>query len=198
MNSQNKTKIMGEASIMLALATILSLIKIWQMPLGGSITCVSMLPICIISYRHGMKWGFLTSFVYSLIQLFLGITMSGLLGWGLTASMLIGCILFDYIVPYSVIGISGIFRNKGRIGWYAGMVLAFMLRLMSHFVSGYVIFKNFEQWQLFGRTIVNSPILYSICYNAFYLLPELIITLIVTVLLQRTPVMSERFFTGSH
>ena len=63
---------MTECAIMIALATILSLIKVFEMPWGGSITAASMLPLVIIGYRHGIKWGVLSSVIYSLIQMILG------------------------------------------------------------------------------------------------------------------------------
>lgn len=186
---KNKKNIfrLTECALFVALATVLSLVKIWQMPLGGSITLLSMLPICMISFRHGLKWGFISSGVYSLIQLILGITMEGLFGWGLTPAMLIGCILFDYILPFTLLGTAGVFRKKGEIGFYIGIAVAFLLRFLCHFISGYIIFANLEQWSIFGSTFENAPVLYSICYNAFYIVPELIITVAVTVVLMRFP-----------
>ncbi len=177
------------SSIFVALATVLSLIKIWNMPLGGSVTLLSMLPIVMISCMLGLKWGFGTAFVYSLIQLFLGISMDGLLGWGLTPVMLIGTILLDYILAFSVLGIAGIFRKKGTVGICAGVTLSLILRFLSHFLSGYIIFKNLEQFELFGSILTNRPLLYSVCYNGFYMLPELILTVIGTILIfSATPV----------
>ena len=187
MKTKSNTKIMTECAILVALSVVLSLVKVWQMPLGGAITLVSMLPVCVASLRHGLKWGFLSSCLYALVQLFFGITMDGLLGWGLTASMLVGCMMFDYVVAFTVLGIAGIFRNKGQIGADAGIVLAMVLRFVSHFISGYVIFTNLEQWELFGSVFEGSPALYSICYNGMYMLPELIFTVVVFELLYNTP-----------
>lgn len=187
MKTQSNVKVMTECAVLVALSTVLSLIKVWQMPLGGAITLVSMLPVCVASLRHGLKWGFLSSGLYALIQLFFGITMDGLLGWGLNAGMLIGCMMFDYVVAFTVLGIAGIFRNKGQSGAVAGIVLAMVLRFASHFISGYVIFTNLEQWELFGSLFEGAPALYSICYNGLYMLPELILTVIVFSLLYATP-----------
>ncbi|MBO4367494.1 MAG: energy-coupled thiamine transporter ThiT [Clostridia bacterium] len=186
------TRVLVECSILVAISVVLSVLKLWQMPLGGSITLVSMLPVCVISLRHGLKWGFLSSFVYSLFQLFLGITTEGLLGWGLKPVMLAGCIFFDYLLAFSVLGIAGIFRNRGEKGIYTGLSLAFFLRFVSHFISGYVIFRNLDTWDIFGKSISDSPVLYSICYNGFYLLPELVITLVVVAVLMRFPTVKEK------
>ena len=181
-----------ECGILIALSVVLSFLKVWKMPLGGSVTLLSMLPVCIISIRHGIGWGFGSAFVYSLFQLLFGITMDGLLGWGLNAPMLIGCIMFDYIIAFTVIGIAGIFRKKGEAGVYVGIALACVLRFVSHFLSGYVIFKNLEQWELFGSVFSNRPILYSVCYNGFYMLPELILTIVATVILMRITVVRKK------
>ena len=175
------------SAVFIALATVLSLIKIWNMPLGGSVTLLSMLPIVMLSCMLGVKWGMASSFVYSLIQLAFGIAIDGILGWGLTPVMLIGTIMLDYVLAFSVLGIAGIFRKTGIIGVAAGTVMALFLRFVSHFLSGFVIFKNLEQFEIFGSVITNRPVLYSICYNGFYMLPEIIITTIGAVLIFNTP-----------
>ncbi len=194
MKNVSKTRVMVECAILVALSVVLSMIKVWQMPLGGAITLVSMLPVCIASIRHGLKWGFMTSGLYAVIQLFLGIVSDGLLGWGLTPAMLIGCIVFDYLLAFAVLGVAGAFRSKGKVGIYAGITLAMALRFVSHFISGYVIFTNLEQWELFGSVFEGAPALYSIAYNGFYMLPELIFTMVVFALLYATP--AKRFLEG--
>lgn len=185
-----------ETAVFIALAVALSMVKIFKLPLGGSVTLVSMLPICILSFRYGVKWGFFSSFIYSLFQLMLGITTDGLLGWGLTPLMLVGCILFDYIIAFSVLGIAGVFKKKGEAGLYAGLTLAFLLRFASHIVSGYFIFAYLDQWEIFGSTFVNKPLLYSICYNGTYILPELIITIAVVVVLMRFTAVKKLIFSN--
>lgn len=175
------------SAIFVALSTVLSLIKIWKMPLGGSVTLLSMLPIVLLSCMLGIKWGLGSAFVYSLIQLALGIALDGLLGWGLTPVMLIGTVLLDYIVAFTVLGISGIFRKRGTLGVCIGAALTLVLRFLSHFLSGFIIFKNLEQFEVFGSVFASRPILYSLCYNGLYMLPELIITVVGIALLISTP-----------
>lgn len=175
------------SAIFVALATALSLIKIFKMPLGGSVTLLSMLPIVMLSVMLGIKWGLGGAFAYSLLQLFLGIALDGLLGWGLTPIMLIGTILFDYIFAFTALGLAGIFRKKGTLGITVGIVLSMFLRFISHFISGYVIFKNLEQFEVFGSVFTNRPILYSICYNGLYMLPEIVITALAATLIFSAP-----------
>ncbi len=180
-----KLKTLVEGAIMIALATVLSLIKIYKLPWGGSITLLSMLPIAVFSLRHGVYKGLGVSFVYALIQLFQGIVFDGLFAWGLTPLMLIGCIMLDYILPFTSLGLAGIFKDKGLIGQLSGITIAILLRLVCHFLSGVVIFASMGMlWE--GFYTENSWI-YSIIYNASYMLPELIFTLIGATALLKVP-----------
>ena len=124
-----KTKLLVEGAAMVALATVLSFIRIIKLPWGGSITLLSMLPIVIFSIKNGMGNGLVASFVFSLIQLFQGV-LDGLFGWGLTPGALVACIIIDYILAFTVLGVAGIFREKGLAGWIGGTVLALVLRLV--------------------------------------------------------------------
>lgn len=179
------TKIMVEAAIMVALATVLSFIRIFKLPWGGSVTLLSMLPIIIFAIRRGTKAGLGCAFAYSLIQLLQGIVLDGLFGWGLSPIMLIGCILLDYILAFTVLGLAGLFREKDLIGWILGICLAIVLRFIMHFISGYVIFHGFGE--LWGSFFTENSALYSFCYNGAYMLPELIFTLIGAIALLKTP-----------
>lgn len=184
---KNNTYKLAVCAIMVALGAVLSLVKIWKMPFGGSITLLSMLPCAMVSIAFGLKWGLAASFVESVIQLALGITMDGLFAWGLTPGSLIGVIMLDYIVAFTVIGLAGMFRSKGYLGICVGTGLAVALRFVSHLFSGAVIFANFEQFVAFGAEWVGRPWLYSVCYNGAYMLPEMIITMVAAAVLFRLP-----------
>lgn len=179
------------SAVFVALATVLSLIEVIRMPLGGSVTLLSMLPIVMISIMFGLKWGFGTAFVYALGQLALG--LPEVLTWGLTPAMLIGTVLFDYIIAFTVLGIAGIFAKKGYAGICGGVALAIFLRFVSHFISGYVIFRNLEQFKIFGNIFTNRPFLYSLAYNGFYMLPELVITTVAAAIIFRIPAVKKLF-----
>jgi len=172
----SKTKIMAECAILVALSTVLSFLKVWNMPWGGSITLFSMLPACYVSVRHGIKWGLGSSFLYAVIQLFLGITVDGLLGWGLTGGILAACIRLDCVIAFAVLGISGVFADKGFGGIMAGTTLAIVLRFICHLLSGVYVFASAGKlWE--GFETANTW-LYSFVYNGCYMLPELVMTLI--------------------
>lgn len=192
-----KTQMLVEGAAMVAMATILSFIKPFgKLPWGGSITLLSMLPIFIFSIRWGIKNGLLTSFVYSIIQLMLGITVDGLLGWGLTPAALIGCIFFDYLGAFTVLGIAGIFRAKKTNGNLAGIALATALRFVFHLLSGVVIFHSAGLlWDVFN---IENSWLYSAIYNAAYMLPEMIFSLIGAYILFTLPQTKKLFLDINH
>lgn len=177
------------SAVMVALASALSLIKLYKLSLGGSVTLLSMLPIVVISISLGLKWGVGSSFVYSLIQLFFGIVMEGLLGWGLTPAYLVGSIFLDYLIPFTVLGFAGAFAKKGYAGTLAGISLVFVLRFISHLFSGAILFGIPEKW----ADKFNNVWLYSAAYNGSYMLPELVLTLIAAAIIFRLPQVKKAF-----
>lgn len=166
-----------ESALMVAVATVCSLIKI-DLPYGGGVTIVSMLPLVIISHRYGWRWGLMTAFVYSLIQLVLGLDN---VGYATSTAMMFGVIFLDYIVAYTVIGLAGAF-GKGRKGVAVGIIVTFFLRFACHYVTGVWIWKEWMPETFLGLKM-TSPWIYSALYNGWYMLAELIITLVVTMLI---------------
>lgn len=182
--TNQKTKKLVLGAIMVALAIVLSFIRVYKLPWGGSITLLSMLPLVMYSIKYGTKWGLGAAFVFSLFQFFQGIG-DGLFTWGLTPVMLIGSILLDYILAFTVVGFAGVFRKKGFPGWVAGCILALVLRFCSHFASGVIIWKSYgDLWDGFST---DSSILYSLLYNGSYMLPELVFTTIAAIILFNIP-----------
>ena len=174
--NNSKTRIMAECAILVALSTVLSFLKIWNMPWGGSITLFSMLPVCYISVRHGVKWGLGSAFLYSVIQLFFGITLDGLLGWGLTGGILVACIFLDYLIAFTSLGFSGVFAKKGFAGIVAGTAMSVAIRFACHLLSGVYVFASAGKlWEGFET---SNTWLYSFVYNGCYMLPELVMTII--------------------
>lgn len=169
METSKKIRVMVECAIMIALATVLNFIKVWQMPLGGSITLLSMLPICFFSVKNGIRWGSICSLLYAFIQI--GLDLPKILTWGLTAPILFGSLLYDYILAYGILGLSGLFGNKSLKCAVGGVAAAVSLRFVFHFVSGCIFFGNFDTsaWEI---------IVYSATYNGTFMLPELIFTTI--------------------
>ena len=190
-----KTKILAESAIMVALATVLSMLQIWHSPYGGSVTVLSMAPIILLSMRHGAGVGLAGGFVYSLVQLLLGLSN---LSWIPTPMGIVLCALFDYILPFTLLGLGGIFRNV-KLGKQEkpdpiltaalGALLVSVVRYACHVVSGVVVWYELDlEWYADDPThIVNlyGPWMFSIIYNGIFMVPEIIATTVGTGLLNK-------------
>ncbi len=184
---RTKTPKLVLAAILVALAVALSFAKLWEMPLGGSVTLGSMLPIMLLSLALGIKWGLAGSLVFALFQLAQALIEGNVFPYCETGTTLVICALFDYLFPFALLGIAGILRRVrlGKFrhaGAYAGIVLVCLLRFLSHYITGVVIWG---QWAPEGM----GKYLYSLLYNGGYMLPELGITLVLAALLLESPEM---------
>ncbi len=171
------TRKLTETAIMIALGTVLSMIK-FDMPMGGGVTICSMLPLVIISYRYGWKWGGFAAFVYSVIQMLLGLDN---VRYASSAVMAAGIILFDYIIAYTVIGFASLFGgkpNNTRKALVIGIVVSFFLRFLCHFLTGMWIWDA-----LWPNELGMTSAVYSLAYNGWYMAGELVLTLIVAMAL---------------
>lgn len=158
-----------ESAVMLAAAFVLSLIPVVSMPFGGTVTLASMLPILVIAYRHGTPWGLLVGFAGSLLQLLTGLNN---LSYATSAGAAVAIVMLDYIVAFTVLGLGGIFRKTTQsqtTALVAGAVLCCALRYVCHVISGCTVWA--------GVSIPDTQgLLYSLSYNAAYMVPETIIT----------------------
>ena len=207
-----KTKRITESAMLLAVAIVLELVSkmfIPEMPFGGQITLVSMLPVVLISYRHGVKWGLVAGMTYAFLEMALGAKtvaaafQPGYFGDGvMLLNALIMCVL-DYLVAFTVLGIGGCFRNriqKPGTALLLGSLVALLARYVAHTASGYILFSGWAEWfftqdgfPAWGAALVASlspealGLCYSVVYNGFYMIPEIILTMIASVLLARIP-----------
>ncbi|MCM1054346.1 MAG: energy-coupled thiamine transporter ThiT [Bacteroides sp.] len=167
----NKTLRLTESAIMLALGFILSLLKIIDMPFGGSVTVFGMLPVIVIAYRYGTAWGLLTGFAASLLQMLTGLKN---LTYGTSAGAVIAIILLDYAVAFTAMGLGGIFKGKIKdqgASLAAGAFAACLVRYICHTAVGCTVWA--------GVSIPTSDgIWYSMAYNAAYMIPETVITVV--------------------
>ena len=113
-NTKNRTFKICISAVFIALGTVLSMFKPIEMPLGGGVTIMSMVPVAMMVLMLPTKWGFIATFVYSLIQT--GLSFAEVMGWGLTPISLIATFLIDYILAYTVLGFAGIFRSSADRG----------------------------------------------------------------------------------
>lgn len=166
-----------ESALMIAIATVCSMVKI-DLPFGGGITILSMLPIVMISHRYGWKWGVLVAFTYSVGQMLLGLDN---VAYATSFWMGAGIVMLDYIVAYTVIGLSGLF-GKDRKGVAIGIAVTFTLRFLCHYVTGAWIWGVWMPDEFMGLKMI-SPWIYSALYNGWYMLFELVATEIVAMLI---------------
>ena len=170
---KNKTALrLTESAMMIAAATILSFVKLVDLPAGGSITLASMLPILLIAYRYGWAWGTLCGLVHGTIQFVIG---SSVLSYVTGAASVCAVILLDYIVAFAVIGLGGIMKkvtSSQTAALVSGAVVASVLRYVCHVISGCTVWA--------GLSIPTADALgYSFIYNATYMLPEMLILMVV-------------------
>ena len=167
----SKTKRLIESAILLAIATVLSEFALVKLPYGGSVTLASMLPVLLIAYRYGTLWGVACGFCYGILQQLLGLST---LSYFTTWQSIVAIILLDYLIAFALIGVGGIFRRapfSQPVALALGGVTVGILRYACHVVSGATVWA--------GLSIPTEAALsYSFVYNATYMLPETIVTVL--------------------
>ncbi len=177
-NNKNNTYRLVLSAVMVAMATVLSFIQPYSLPMGGSVTLFSMVPIIVVAWLYGTKWGLLTGGVMSIIQLLFGFSNFGYVS-GFVAYLVL--IFADYVCPFTLLGLGGIFRGHIKNNTLAislGALLVCFLRFLCHFISGITIWASWADNKTW-----KAVILYSLTYNGSYMLPETIITIVGCVLL---------------
>jgi thiamine transporter len=159
------TRILAEIAIFVALATALSFIIIFQLPEGGAITLGSMLPILWLALRRGPKIGLFAGVVYGLVQLAV-----------MPQIYFLPQVLLDYPLAFGCLGLAGFFQKRWAL---VGVVVAITGRFIMHLVSGALYFASFAPAGM-------NPWVYSALYNGSYLLPELVISLFLIFLIQKS------------
>lgn len=150
-----KTRKLVTAAICVALATVLSYIKVFRMPQGGSVS-LEMLPLIVMSIALGPWWGMGGGAVCGLLQMIFG----GYILTPLQAAL-------DYPVAFGLLGLAGFLRNC----WFCGALLGVAGRWAAEVVCGVVFFGRYAPEG-------QSPLVYNMVYSATYLVPALIVTLI--------------------
>ena len=171
MNQKISTRVLISVALMLALTFILQQIKLFHMPQGGSVTPGGMIPLILISLRYGMKIGAMAGFMFGLIEMIIDPFIVHPIQ-----------ILFDYPLPYMSMALAGLLKDHRFIS----VVIAFDARFTCHFISGVAFFGSYAPEGM-------SPFIYSAIFNATYLIPELIISLVILKLLPL-----DRLFKAMH
>ncbi len=207
-----KTKRITESAMLLAIAIVLEVMAklfIPELPFGGQITIVSMLPVVLISYRHGLRWGFVASFTYALLEMAIGmktVSAAFLPGYFGDSAMIINALLMcllDYVLAFTALGLGGIFRDRikhGGIGLLCGSLVALGARYLCHIASGCILFSSYAEWfftqdgfPAWGAQLAAAldptmlGLAYSAVYNGMFMVPEIILTALAAVVIARIP-----------
>ena len=157
---KDTTKKLVYSALGIALALVTSYIKLWEMPMGGSVTLLSMLFICLIGYWFGLKYGLIAGIAFGLLQFVIDPYMIS-----------VPQVILDYPLAFGALGLSGLFCDK-RFGLQIGYVLGVIGRFVCSTLSGVIFFADYAPEGM-------NPWVYSIAYQGSYLGVELLLTLIV-------------------
>ena len=163
---KNTTRMLCEGAIMVALALVLGLMKVFELPQAGSIS-LEMLPLLLFCVRWGVGSGLLTCFTFGILQVF----VQGAVSWGWQS------ILLDYVVAFGVMGIAGLGRGK-KYGIFWGSLLGGFTRFVIHYISGITLYRIVVPTELFGA-VFDNPHLYSAVYNGSYVGIDTVLCLLI-------------------
>ncbi len=166
------TKRLVISAMFIAISIVLNEITPIKLPVGGSVTPFSMVPLALLGWHYGLSWGLTCGATMGVLDMIVG----GLENFSYVAGIPAYLTLFflDYFVAYGIMGISGIFKGKIKndgVALSLGAGLACTLRLLCHFITGVTIWADYTD----GFASVWA---YSLSYNASYMVPEIIITVI--------------------
>ncbi len=177
-SSIKNTRRLTETAIMLALAVALSYVQIFSLPMGGSVTLFSQVPIIIIGYRYGAKWGISTGVIYGILEMLLQGLGNFAYVKGIGSYLIL--IFADYVLAFMVLGLGGAMFKKAvknqAVALGLGAFIGSLLRFVCHFISGVTIWGEYaDGWK--------SVWAYSAGYNGSYMAAEAAISVVGVVLL---------------
>ncbi len=163
--------IIAECAVMIALSVSVSFFEIKVGALGGSVDFV-MIPLFIVCYRHGAKYGFLSCFTFGLLYCLVG----GKFGYGLPS------VLLDYILAYTACGVAGFFKGKSKF-IEISVLLGCLCRFAVHFISGVTLYAISTATEV-GGIVTSNAFLFSLIYNGLYMLPNTVVAIVIMSLLR--------------
>ncbi len=172
MKSHNRTRMICEGGLLVAAAQVLSMVKLWEMPWGGSVT-LAMIPVIIFCVRWGLFPGLLIGLVLGVLQFMFDGGFA--IGWQ--------SIIGDYLLAFTVLGLAGVMHGK-RGALFTGTLIGGIARYLVHFVVGATIWADYMPDTFLGLQMA-SPWFYSALYNIVYMGPNILITLVAFVFLAK-------------
>ena len=170
-NNHLRIRAITEGAMLVAAAQVLSFVKLYEFPQGGSVTA-AMFPILLYAVRWGLGRGLLAGFVFGMLQLIFDGAYA--LGW---QSMVL-----DYLLAFTPLGLAGLFRGKAW-GIFPGTVLGCAARFAVHYLSGVTIYRINIPTEIPGFGVFDSAEVYSLVYNGCYMLPCALIALVIAAAL---------------
>lgn len=170
-NNHLRIRAITEGAMLVAAAQVLSFVKLYEFPQGGSVTA-AMFPILLYAVRWGLGRGLLAGFVFGMLQLIFDGAYA--LGW---QSMVL-----DYLLAFMPLGLAGLFRGKAW-GIFPGTVLGCAARFAVHYLSGVTIYRINIPTEIPGFGVFDSAEVYSLVYNGCYMLPCALIALVIAAAL---------------
>jgi thiamine transporter len=180
--SHERIRALTEGAILVALAFVLSFVKLYELPNGGSLT-PAMFPVLLFALRWGVGRGLMAGFVFGLLQLL----FDGAYAWGWQSMLL------DYLLAFTPLGLAGLFRGKAW-GIFPGTLVGCLGRYLIHHISGVTIYRIIEPTAIPGLGTYDNPHLYSLVYNGSYMIPNMVLALLIAGALY---VPMKRFFAGN-
>ena len=162
-NGKMRIKQLAFSAMAVALTVVTSFIKFGRLPYGGSITLLSMFFICLVGYLYGVKAGIVAGIAYGFIDLILGPYIVHPVQ-----------LFLDYPIAFGCLGLAGIFANA-KNGILKGYILGVIGRYLCHVISGYIFFASYAPEDM-------NSLLYTFVYNASYIMPEMIITIVLLLI----------------
>ncbi|MDR0819706.1 MAG: energy-coupled thiamine transporter ThiT [Oscillospiraceae bacterium] len=169
MNTSKKTLMLCEGAVCVALSVALSYLKIDVGAQGGSLN-FTMIPLILFAVHiGGVSWGVLAGFVFGTLKFFLAEGFA--INW---ESMLL-----DYSVAYAAVGLAGLMKDKGPMGYLVGALIGCFARFIIHWISGVTIYAEYAEGTYLG---VNTEQVwwYSAIYNGFYMAFNTVAAVIIT------------------
>ena len=161
-----RIRALTEGAIFVAMAFVLSFVKLYELPNGGSLT-PAMFPILLYALRFGTLRGLLAGFIFGLLQLL----FDGAYAWGWQSMIL------DYLLAFTPLGLAGLFKGKAW-GIFPGTVVGCAARFFVHFISGVTIYRIVEATEVPGLGVYEDAAAYSLVYNGSYMLPNMVLALV--------------------
>ena len=213
---KSETKKMLMTIQLLAIAIVLDLVISAipglnaSMPFGGKFFGLSMFPLVIIGILFGLKYGLLGGLIYAIYNFgfdylvyieTLRVTLESWTGQPWSLWKIIALILFDYVIPFTAFGLSGLFHHalSTHIKMISSILFVSGIRLVSATISGVILWSSSIDYAMSEVQSGGSPNIatrifafvgeslwvYSLIYNLIYITTTTALVILIGVLIRK-------------